>query len=1004
MPELPEHSFPASIVNIIRNSRTSSEIYLAKYEPNIMLQAQINDGSITKGARTLNYDNVTTGSYLYVQDGMTCYVGTTPGGMELGRVRVRSIIDGSLTVAPDSDIDYVDNAYLTVKEFFEFWPVFPRAVLNTGTLTTTLYKDYDVTLSDENTNFDPIPVIGGNFASFYDLHTGIYFSATGSYTVDGSTISKVVWQFPTGCSQFIITGSSIGRIGFPGPGMYTVKCTVYASTGKSFSTYRHIALLNRYTGNYQPIKDWQLDSLEGEWGVGWNCKIKVRERANEFKDGDLVIIFTDDRYAGIPLVTPINRQELLFVGYVHYIESEYDYADSESMVFLKGISSYMQNKEMFSVQMTDTQGTPATWSEIKNLDMNKAIAHYFRWHTTLYKMTDVRPIVTAHGSYDENEIQITKGEIFTNINSFLTQRVFGKFTSDAVGRCFAEVDLNMIVTGSRPATTLELIDGDWLGKPTIIERIEQPISNVLLGGETYVAGSTTETGTAYLSRAPGELQTYTGKSENVSGVALPANGQDEINRLSGLYYAKENSRYQELALDLAINLRAFDVTPQIYYGFTIGTDDLHRKLNFNSRLIPRKISRTYDDFTLKTNIYFEFETYGPPGDTVIIPVTPPDGDTDCEENPDNCDPPCTNGCEEDPPTTGEPQGGTVYAATETKIARTRNFLESSPNWEDITGAIEGSTIYDFNLNPFDPANSAMVCTGDSIWRTNNLDSSPPTWTVVASAATFSLTNFRRIVFSIADAGRAYALGNDNVSDTWHRYVLKTIDGGDSWTLSADAGVENQAPNDGQYAIGVGQHNADVVYVSVATNAIRKSTNGGASWSTIYGAVSNFNSCVDIECPYADNENDAKVMFWANRDANDLIFFDGTGTEMTPEDSVSANGKDIPYRILTTTNDALSLYVFRLVGAFTYALDRSTDGGQTWTQNIQAGVFFARSLGGWPYDNNRIEFFSYDDFQEKLLIYSSTDGGSNLDSKLGDWETEIGDITSKGIRLIPLWTE
>jgi hypothetical protein len=1011
-------------LTVYRAPLQNSEIFLVKYEPNIVLQARINNPSIENGAITIAYDNLlVTGSYLNVEDGMTCYVGTTLGGSELGRVRVRSATINTLTVAPDSDIQYVDNAYLTVKDFYEFWPVFPRAVLNTGTLTYTFYKDNDIVLSDQNTNFDPVVVMGPHFAGFYHNRVTVEFSATGSYTVDGSTLSSYSWEFPTGCNPATSTSASPGLVSFPEPGMYTVKCSIVSSTGKTGTSYRHIALMDRDVGDHLPISDWELDTLEGEWGVGWNCKVKVRERANEFKDGDLVILFSEDNYLQRPEHNPLeltlthkfapHRHNLLFVGYVHYVENQYDFADSESMIFLKGISSYMQNKEMFSIELMDkpTGYDIGDWTHIRNMDLNKVINHYFRWHSTLYKMTDVRPIETPHGSYDENIVQIQKGEIYSSINNLLKQRMFGVFTSDAIGVCYPEVDLNMIATGSRPGTTLELIDTDWVGTPTIIERIEQPISNVLLGGETYRAGSSTETGTAYLSRAPGELQTYTGKSENVSGITLPANGQTEINKLSGLYYAKENNRIPELTLDMAINIRTIDIAPQAFYGFTIEEPDLHRGLVINPRLIPRKITRKFEDFVIKSNIYFETETYGPPGDTIIIPVEAPNGDTDCEDDPDNCNPPCANGCDEDPPSTN-PQGATVFVATRSHLARTHNFLDASPNWEDITGGVAGATIVDFNLDPFDPSNKAILLTDTVIYKTSNLSASSPTWTNVGSNTDFSVDNFSRVLFTIAQQDRIYVLANDRPSD-WHRYVLRSSNGGSSWTIGADAGTEGQAT--GQYwGFAVGNHNPNVVYVSRGAGGndfcIKRSEDGGATWCTFAGSAAQFNSAPDIECPYAGNDvNDLTIYIWSNVDDGALYRIVGTNcststaTALTPVGSDS-EGLNVPYRILVATDTANRIYVIRQSSGITYKLDRSDDGGDTWTQNIQT-LTHARGLGGWPFDSDRMEILMNDENDgDKLRIYNSTDAGETLTDKIGDWNSSVGGLTSLGVRIIPLWTE
>src|SRR5258706_9750702 len=178
----------------------ATDLYLAKFEPTIIMKAQINDANIQKGSQVITFDNVIAGSYTGVLNGQTVYIGSSSGGTDIGRVRVRSITPTQMTVAVDDGITYLDNQFVTVKNYFEIWPVFPFTSLNTGTLVPTFYKDWDITYSDQNVNFDPVIIMGPDYANFWDNtgFPGVWCTATGSYTVDGSTISSYQWTFPAG--------------------------------------------------------------------------------------------------------------------------------------------------------------------------------------------------------------------------------------------------------------------------------------------------------------------------------------------------------------------------------------------------------------------------------------------------------------------------------------------------------------------------------------------------------------------------------------------------------------------------------------------------------------------------------------------------------------------------------------------------------------------------------------------------------------------------------------
>lgn len=1021
----------------VREKDQYTELYIAKFEPPTIFSCQINDGSITKGAREIVYNNG-SGTSANVVSGMTAYIGTTRGAGDLGRVRVRSISTGTSTlqIAPDSDIAYTDDLFVTIKDFHEFWPKFPRTVVDSGTLTYTLYKDYDISLSDQNTDFEPVVIMGPNFAGFYDTFPSVYFTATGSYTVDGSTISTFTWHFPTGCSPTTVNSGTAGLVSFPGPGMYTVTCDVTASNGKSSTGYRHIMLLDRYAGNYLPVNDSTIESLDGEWGSGYILKIKVRNRANEFKDGDLVILFAEDYYdftkqsfGGYP-----GRENIVFAGYVSQVQTDFDAFDSESRIIIKGIAAYMVNKEMFSIEMFDTPSTPTDWTMIQNMTINKMLHHFFRWHTTLLSMTDFIHITTGEGAYRDNWVQIQKGEISNIITDFLNNRVLGAFSSDRQGTARAEVDFQIILTGSRPNVVMNLIDSDWVGKPSVIERIEQPLADVLLGGQAY--DPPTYTGTAFLSRAPGELQTYNGKSQNVSGLSLTS--QQNANELAGLYYAKTNNRFPEIIFDFANNMRNIDVTPQEFYGYSLLSGQTHRDLNINFRLIPRKISYKFSNFVLKGTLNFEPETSGPPGDTIIIPVEVPE--TNCDENPDDCEPPCGGDCDDPPCINCEGDGNTVFVWTDDHVGRTRNFLASSPNWTQIDSGLAG-TIRDGILDPFDPGNHAWTLTTDGVYECTNLLAPSPTWTLLKSTAQM-----------------VSAMGSRWKSNTRFNNLSATIaQRNEVWVSVCAPGVNNQgydSDNNGTgESNGVGAIITTDNFATILGQFVDSQVGGGADNFTYIQASNRLADKAFLVCCEGDPQA-IRIMTGYNTG----WVFDGfpggafetntlggefayAGSSPTLGEKVRYAGKSSPfgrfYRSIDYGSNYAVVYTFPnggngnwndtfnrhcnvatwnendvLVfwpeasngGAGTQGawLVRSTDGfaSQDYV-TYKSGTDWrdAKDLGRWPYNPERC-----------FIVWGaatgpgySSDGGVTWSNKLGDWNSAIASFGNP-IRIVPLWIE
>lgn len=1011
----------------VRDANQHTELYIAKYTPQIVLQARINDAGITKGSRSIAFDSVSNGSYLGVVAGQTLYIGSTAGGDDIGRVRVRSITSGTITVAQDNDIHYSDNDYLTVRDFHEFWPVFPRNIANTGTLTYSFYKDYDISLTDENTNFDPVVIMGPDFAGFFDTFPNIYFTATGSYTVDGSTITSYAWTFPSGCTPTSSSSGTPGNVAFPRAGMYTVKCTVTASTGKTSTGYRHIALLDRNTGSYLPITDSAFNDLDGEWGSGYILKITVRNRANEFKDGDLVILFAEDYYdftkqsfGGYP-----GRAHIVFTGYVSSVKTEYNAFDSESQLVIKGIAAYMTNKEMFTLEMYDVDGTPSDWSEIEDMTINKMLNHFFRWHTTLLQMADFTHILTGEGAYRDNWVQTSKGEISNIIGDFLKNRVLGAFSSDRQGRCFAEVDYQLILTGSRPASVMTFENTDWVGKPDFNEIIEQPIAGVLLGGQAY--DPPTYTGTAFLSRAPGELQTYIGKSQNVSGLSLTS--QDNVNELSGLYYAKMNSRIPEMNIELSNNMRNIDVAKQEFYTFTIPANYTYRygSTAYTTRLLPRKISYKLDNFVLKGTVSFEPETSGPPGDTIIIPVDVPDDTIDhCVEFPEDCEPPCEGDCDGSPCINCEGDGNTVYVWTASRVGRTTNYLASSPNWTRITDGLSG-TIIDGILDPFDPANSAYTLTTAGVYRTTNL-ATTATWTLVCSAATmlaalsgWSSATFGNISASIAGQGVLWVSAYTNGGYTGSRIAIGAIRTANAFSTINGSTAEDSTTGDtcGPKAY-VQASNRLASYgflVPMYSNRIQgmfESSDSNASWvyNGLAGAAFEQNY-FGVECAYAGSDAvlGEKIMYtMQGNTAGDIYKSSDYGSSFSLVKSFSQTfnrctspGAEAFVRFINvaTWDEDDVIILIKDDGGNQAIIARSTDGCSTFDhETAHAGTSWeaAKALGRWPYNPNRAFIL-----HASAILYS-TDGGINWSNKNGDWTTVMGGAFANPIQVVPLWIQ
>lgn len=1029
----------------VRSPNQSTELYMAVYKPPTVFSTQIFNGTVGKGSTTLPYISGITGNYLNVKSGMTAYIGTTSGGTDVGRIRVKRITNSSLTVAPDDNITYITGMFVTVKDFHELWSVYPDITVDANN-NITFYKDgTDIVYSDQNTNLNPVPILGGNYAGFVDSSgTGtVFFVATGSYMPDGTAISSYRWSFPTGCSVTTVTSGVAGNINFPSPGFYTVQLDVVGADNKTGTAYRHVSLYNRPgTGPTVPFFDWTLNSLSGDWDNGWTASITVERRANEINDGDLVILFADDYFNNVRASYGgyYNREHIVFAGYVNKIENDKDFMPAgHSKITLRGTSNLLKNKEMFSVSLEDSTN-PTDWTMLKNMTIDKIFNHYLRWHTTLLEIADVLHVISTEGTTPDQYEDIRKGEILNTVNGVL-RRIFAQLQSDKQGRCFAEVDINLMPTGTRPATEYTFASGDWIDKLSFQEIMDVPTSMVTIGGMAY--DLTTHSGTALLSIAPGDDIGYTGKAENISGLAIT--DQSQINILAGLYYSQRNNRTPVLSLELANNMRNIDVIPQEVYGFTLtGLDSYRGTIWNNKRFIPRKISYKYKKDRLVQSVDFEAETSGNGGDTVIIPVDPPNNqlfNTNISLFP--TDTPAYS-------TAPISSGTLVFALVgNSKIVRTNNFGSgASTIWTDITGTVTGTPLV-FRLDPFDPRNKAIVMSTAGIWYSVNIRDAVPTWTqslslatmqtaVGSGAGTFDLTESQTgtqatysgaMQMTIASDGfigimaRGANIFAGNYWAWWYGYTTNYRSG--VWTFKlivSNTGLRSSSSTAIGFALS--QNTPNKVFtcpggLNVGDTVLYYSTDGGTTWSNVNIATWGGSNQAAVFVPPANNPNDL-IIFLGNSEGpgSALPSVHKTTTGPTGFSNISPTrtegGKTIRYGPIwldgftespsNPGGTGLYLAAHRARGSI---IDPIVDGsallkydGSTWTwlhtETTGTHIWQGPSLGGWPYNNDRLQMYA-------------TDAGGQVALSLDDgvtWSDQTGNLASisAGIvkYIVPVW--
>jgi len=255
-----------SSLELIRTRPQRTQLYMSIFQPRILFKAQV-DFTGGTDTRVIPYDSVTQGTFGLIRDGMTMWIGSTPGAMDIGKIRVRSATSTTITVSENSNIGWLDNAYLTVFEYWELWPVFPRIISDPSNIENVIfYKDYDIPYSNQNSVLGTYVNAGPHRAANLDPASGlaqVWYSSTGSYNLLGSTLSYN-WFFE-GATVTGSTSADPGYITYNTPGQYVTRLTINGSNGESDTTYRYVSIYNQAN---PPIQKWEMDNLSGSRDEG----------------------------------------------------------------------------------------------------------------------------------------------------------------------------------------------------------------------------------------------------------------------------------------------------------------------------------------------------------------------------------------------------------------------------------------------------------------------------------------------------------------------------------------------------------------------------------------------------------------------------------------------------------------------------------------------------------------------------------------------------------------
>lgn len=594
-------------------------------QPAVVFRARVNQASFSYPLADITYDGVTVGNPSAVQPGMTVVFGSSAGGDDLGRQRVRRgptadtlYIGRSSRGSRDGEVDLADNAHVTVLDDYRVW-----AKISYIAADGTVYKDADLEVGTNTTTPPPVANAGAPTAGTIDRTTGklrvqLPHGSNTSFAVAG-TIASYSWTLPAGVT--LLEGYNLDDPQIQvdcAPGFHWVALTVFDSNSKS-----HTARVPIFARD--PAEDLCIGSCTIEshriTPQGQQISLRVLESIPEgsYPDGTLVMLWEGEP-AG-----PADRSHLVFWGWHH--NDPASIAASRTGI-LRGVTlecldvaGKLDRLPGFT-QSVEGKASPASWLEMASPNMDKYLHYLLHWHSTALEVADWTWTGTG-AAFPFVVLGSDGASLFDQVEQRARALVPDyHLTCNRLGQLRMPVDPLLQDIAQRTATVQATLgEADWSEVRYARQRpgrYHWHRGNAVLASATEIA--------AIFCVAPGDAPAQ-GELAQEQGEQL-ARSQADLNACEGHRYARANAPETPFTITLAGgDDRGIEPADYTWVQLTISSSTAaQRGLAFTeARGLPLELNIRYDQrregLARTVGLLWERETAGPPAVTYTVPVS-----------------------------------------------------------------------------------------------------------------------------------------------------------------------------------------------------------------------------------------------------------------------------------------------------------------------------------------------------------------------------------------------
>ena len=600
--------------------------YIGTIPETVIYTAFVNMATITYPVKAITFDGG-VGTFANVKDGMEVLVYHQNTSTLKGRLR--AILDGSsvglLQVNEFSQgyLDLADNDRLEVVEAQRIHDKLIEAA-------TALRKDSRITYTDQGANPNPVANAGGGDFGFINRNSNyrrVYLYPDLSFVTDpdGGTLTYSI----NGKDGILESGALSGSLptGAPivlsyAPGFRHAELLVTNSgSGKTATKQIPIGVYNGTSHRPLAVRmdsaDW--DETVGGFTIKFSLPRAQENAITSLPDGAFICYFEKEFYGSSEISYGSNvpyRSHIKFVGYL-VRESITINARTNEISFEAVSPLHILEKTPALAQLIENKASPAKWTQLKNLTVNRALWYLLWWHTSFMTLFDFLWLDSGDLAYGRLTLQ--------NIDNTAAQL-----------RDIAD-SLNVHVSCDRNGRLLLVREGDYLSTS---ERNAREVTYVLEDRDVIeseiprehrsehklvrVKGVTSANKPIH-SRAPGAAP-----AQDATGIATLdrqiMSDQADGNTRAGHHYAHVNSLFYDTTTKAVVRVPkrarlvlpdSYDVFDPAYFNFVkfvLASTSNARGIGFtsSSRWTIRNLSIRYDVVKggKEITLSIDHETYG----------------------------------------------------------------------------------------------------------------------------------------------------------------------------------------------------------------------------------------------------------------------------------------------------------------------------------------------------------------------------------------------------------